>query len=78
MSRPVPSPSMNGMIGWSGTRSDPPDNAMRSPAGTGLLMTISRLEFPLAVRGYTGRDNASATWNNVPLFLVESSLSPVK
>jgi len=36
------------------------------------------LEFPLTVRGYTGRDNASATWNNVPLFLVESSLSPVK
>jgi len=41
-------------------------------------MTVSRVEFPLAVKGYTGRDNGFATWNNVRLFLVESSLSRVK
>jgi len=33
---------------------------------------------PLAVGGYTGRDNGSATRNNDRLFLVESSLFPVK
>jgi hypothetical protein len=69
---------MNGMIGRSGTRSDPPDNGMRSPAGTGVLMTASRVEFPLAVGGYTGRDNGSATWNKGVLFLVESSLAQVE
>jgi hypothetical protein len=43
-----------------------------------LLMTASRVEFPLAAGGYTGRDNGSATWNKDVLFLVESSLAPVK
>jgi hypothetical protein len=31
MSGPVPSPSMNGMIGWSGTLSLPPEIVIVSP-----------------------------------------------
>jgi hypothetical protein len=38
MSGPVPSPSMNGMMGLSGTCSVLPAMAMRSPAGTFALV----------------------------------------
>ncbi len=38
MSGPMPSPSMNGMIGWSGTDSLPLLMVMRSPPSGGTIV----------------------------------------